>query len=494
MSQRPLPSGLPSKRFSLKNLRFHPALLPILSAAFAAFLLPREAGFDFKFEKNEAWQHADLVAQADFEVLRPAAEVAEKIQTIEVEHGRYFQLDPDVARYQKKRYSNLVERQVEVSRHDEQFADLVANQSAYQVFGQNLLENIYQRGIADLPRGAADPDAFAYVVFANAEKKLRAGELLTLRTAEEMLTDSLPFAPLRMPELILPLLEKCLVTNLQFSDSLTHASKIRKIAAARSAGFSVKKGEKIIEKGQNVDEEAWLKLNTLAEQQPASNYFQVFLGNFLATALAFFALFFALKKWAAAGFESSQAGNSQQVLADGQAPRPNFKIEILGKENWRLFAEILVVLASVKLLSIFGEAVPLLLPLFRLPHFWSSRWGGNLGLLAWSVVSVLVGFSLSWGGSWVLMQAAGVAAVQFIFSKNYTLEGRSLAAIFTGGAMCLAWGAAFLAGKLSAAVASSEVPVFLLVSAFIAWVFLPAAFSFLKIRREMAQTDLPTKI
>ncbi len=462
-----LPSGLPPGEFSDFLKKIQPFLMPVLAAFLAAFLMPRPAGFSFKFEKNQVWKYTDLVVPADFEVLRPAAEVAEKIETIEAEHGRYFFLDPEVNRFQKKRYSNLVERQAEISSHDQQYADLVANPGAYQSYGQKLLEDIFSKGVSDAPRGPTNPDENTYIIWSNSERKLKAGQLLTLRTAEEMLTDSLPFAPLRQPELILPLLEKCLVPNLFFSDSLTHAGKAKKIANVRRAGFSVKKGEKIIQKGQIVGEEHWLKLNTLAEQNPSKNSILISFGYFLVALLGFGGLFFWQKNF---GF-----------------------LQISRFQNEKLYAVILLGLAAVKLLIWFGDAVPLLLPIFILPMILKKNHDTPTAILTWAILVFLVGFSLDWGVAWLFIQISGAAATMFFFNSDLNLNEKLGASLLVGGVMNLAWLATLISEKLNPALQTGDVPIFLIVSTFIGLVFLPTGLSFLKNLKKNEPTNLPAK-
>ena len=124
-------------------------LLAGLCAIIFAILMPREEAFPYTFQQGQPWSYRSLNAPFDFEVLYPEEQVRSELDRVQAEHAPYFRLDAEVSRQQKKRFARLVDDQIQISRHDTQFEDLVRNQAAYLAFGHQLLDLIYGQGIAD---------------------------------------------------------------------------------------------------------------------------------------------------------------------------------------------------------------------------------------------------------------------------------------------------------------------------------------------------------
>jgi cyclic-di-AMP phosphodiesterase PgpH len=438
-----LPSGLPPEIFSTQNWLVSPILLAVLAAAAAAFLMPQQSAFPYSFEKGQTWPHKTLKAPFDFEVLRPESEVRDELARIENEHGRYYLLDPDVARAQKRRFSQMLDEQVRISRNDAQYADLIANSGAYLTYGQSLLDQLYGRGVLAEADDflADDPAAQVWLVGTGTEKRVPLASLLTPKSALGFLTDSLPFSPLRQPEFLLPLLEKTVAPNIRYSDSLTLAAKRRKIAEVVSTGITVRRGEKIVERDQIVTPEIAQKLHSLAQRFDEPKGWPVVLGYFL---MAFLTL--------GTGF---------------------FFLKIARPQLWENRAQLLFLPATVLLAVLFvnfggrvGVAVPLLLPVCAMPVLLARLFDREIGLGTWAATLFLIAFSLDWGIGWAAIQLVGGLSAHLLLPRTRTWQGRSVAAALMAASMMFAWAAAWLAGRLPGGAAASEVPFFLAVAAF----------------------------
>ncbi|HOY05240.1 MAG TPA: hypothetical protein PLO67_07555 [Saprospiraceae bacterium] len=414
-------------------------LLAGLCAAVFAVLMPRDEVFPYRFQEGQPWSYRSLHAPFDFEVLYPDEQVRAEVERVNTEHAPYFYLNPDVARQQKKRFARLVTEQADISRHDTQFDDLVRNQAAYISFGSQMLDIIYSRGIADPAEEAfRDTPGFIYLLTPNSEKKVPVAEVGTINHAKSFLTDTLPFSPLRQPELLLPLLEKSLAINIQFSDSLTIVHKRRKMAAVTGTGVVVHQGEQVVQPGEIVTQDLSQKLQSLQRRYHTdeSPYYPI--GAGLLALLVFGALLFGAR-------------------AEQEKLFPLISISVL------------VVSLTAGWLGRVGEAAPLLLPLWALPLVFPQRTGKGV----WAAVIFLTTISFSWASGWFALQAAGFFSAQIFDTHQATWRRRIFAAggILAGLLLTLV-GLAF-SGKLPATMRWTDAVTFLALGAVLSLAVFP---------------------
>ena len=375
-------------------------LLAGLCAVLFALLMPLEQAFPYRFQQGQPWSYRSLNAPFDFEVLYPEEQVRAALDQVHAEHAPYFRLDQEVSRRQKKYFVRLVDDQVQISRHDTQFEDLVRNQAAYVAFGQQLLDIIYGQGLAD-PNDEVfkDTPGYVYFIYGNMEKKVPVQEVQTINTARNFLTDTLPFSPLRQPELILPLLEKSLSVNLQYSDSLTIIYKKRKLAAVTGTGIMVHKGEQIIQPGEIITSELEQKLRSLQRLYHSDQGPYAPVGTGLLALLAFLFLLWAIHR--------QMPGNRQLF--------PFVAISVL------------VLSLGIGWLGRVGEAVTLLLPLWALPLLFRQSIGSiTTGRLIWLAAVFLTTVGMSWPGGWLAIQAAGLLSMLFFLEQQTEWKPRIL--------------------------------------------------------------------
>lgn len=449
-----IPAGLFPSLFSSTSLQW-PArrhwLLALACAAVFAILMPGEEAFPYRFQQGQPWSYRSLNAPFDYEVLYPDEQVQMELEQVKAEHAPYFKLDPEVARQQKKRFSRLVEEQAKISRHDTQFEDLVHNQAAYIAVGNQLLDMIYNQGITDPGEESfRDTPGFIYIVAGLMERKVPVQEVGTLNSARSFLSDSLPFSSLRQPELILPILERSLVLNTRYSDSLTITQKRRKLAAVKGTGIMVHKGEQIVQPGQIVTLETQQKLQSLqrryqSEQVPFSSA-----GKGLLAFLIFVGLLWGM--------------------------------HYLDRNTTIWFPMVAVTALFLSLITGWlgrvGETVALLLPLWAAPLLFRQMVGTmSTGKLIWIAVMLLTTISFQWAGGWLILQTAGLLAFLFFLEPQTQWKNR----IMAGGGIWLAQVSVMiglaLAGLLPETMPVSDSIIFLLLAVLCAFAVYPLRLS-----------------
>ena len=413
--------------------------------------MPRQTPFPYRFEQDQLWNYRSLKAPFDFEVLHPEAQVQDQIDRIKNEHAPYFILNQDIARQQKRLFSQLLDEQVKVGRHDTQYSELVNNPGAYEAFGQALLNKLYALGITNPEEEVfKDNPGYIYVVSGANERRAPVRELLTLRSAQKFLTDTLPYSTLREPELMLPLLEKSLAPNLLYSDSLSLAGKRRKLAEIRSTGITVRKGEVLVQRNELIFKDIYQKLVSLRSHYDLPGSQQTISGYFILALLTFGAFFYWLLL-----LQTTNRLTRESLLV----------LPIL----------VLIHLLLVNFGSQIGPAVPLLLPIPVLPLLLRRSHDLPTGLMCWGVLMVLTTVSLDWDAAWLLLQIAGLLGALWLLLPAASWTARLLAVFSTAALQTLVCVGLSLAGRLPDSLSTADVALFLGVSALASLAVFPAS-------------------
>lgn len=415
----PVPVGLPPKS---------PVWwLAILAALVCAMLMPRTSAFEFRFELGRTWFYEDLVAPFDFLVTETRDDAPNNAV------APCYWLDPDVVHQQKQELSHIIQQQAKVSKQDAEFDDFNANLGAYRTVAMGLLDAVFRRGIIE--QKPEQPNAI--VIIPQSATRVPALQTLTAAEAAEFLTDSLPYSPVRQPELLLPMLEKVLVPNVFYSDSLTLLYGHDTLGG--NAGV-VKKGTMLIKKGDRVNESTFAQLSALQRAYDKDSGWQVRVGYALFSLIAFLSLF----GWMYL-FQPKRFANQKEMA---------------------LVTVLIVGVVGLVLLTHWGgPAVPLLLPLYLLPLVLLTHFNHKTALVIWSVPIMLTGFALSWGMLWVSIQAAGAGVGLLLNDRVNSWRDRILALLVIFAVQGLVWWSAVLAGTAPLTMRNTDILVFLAIAA-----------------------------
>jgi cyclic-di-AMP phosphodiesterase PgpH len=415
----PVPAGLPSKS---------PVWwLAVLAALVCAMLMPRSSAFEYRFEPGRTWLYEDLVAPFNFLV----AENRENTSPDAI--NPCYWLDPGVVHQQKQELSHIIQQQAKVSKQDAEFDDFNANLGAYRTVAMGLLDAVFRQGIIE--KKPDQPNAI--VLIPQSATRVSVLQTLTPAEAAEFLTDSLPYSPVRQPELLLPMMEKVLVPNVFYSDSLTLLYGHDSVEGG--AGV-VEKGAVLIKKGDRVDELAFARLTALKRAYDKDRSWQVRIGYALFSLIAFLSLF----GWMFF-FQPKRFANQKEMA---------------------LVAVLVVAVVGLVLLTHWaGPAVPLLLPLYLLPLILLTHFNHKTALVIWSVPIMLTGFALSWGMLWVSIQAAGAGIGLLLNYRVNSWRDRILALLVIFAVQGLVWWSAVLAETAPIAMRNTDILVFLAIAA-----------------------------
>ncbi|MEN0003770.1 MAG: HDIG domain-containing metalloprotein [Bacteroidota bacterium] len=267
-------------------------LLVLGVIAFISFLFPNHIRFKYDFEKGQRWNYDDLEAPFDFAIRKTEETLAEERQKLDQEFSPFYEVDPTVVKTQTTAFEEGFAQQIDMVKQSGQFRDVLLNPNKYKAYGQQFLLRIYDRGVINLQESHSDKSEQFVVnlVNGNSTRQATLEYLLTARSAQELLRDSLPYSRLAEPEFLYPLLENAIQPNIQFNASLTQKELERVLANVSTSQGMVRKGELIVPKGGIVTGNIYQKLISFRDQYREEvtadrSDIGVFAGYFILTSL-----------------------------------------------------------------------------------------------------------------------------------------------------------------------------------------------------------------
>lgn len=272
--------------------KFFRYLLIIGIVGFISLLFPSNIRFKYEFEKNQSWRYETLTAPFDFAISKPENQIQQELNTALEEYHPYYQRLPQIRPEAISEFELTFDKRLETLNQNQQFQDLRRNPGRYKSFGSEFLESYYQRGIIELApeHSQKGPDFLINLLNSADLRTVKISNFLGLEAVKAALNDTLSKSSLEDTDFLLPLLNQNLHPNIIYQDSIS-----QQVQKDISQGISptqgmVKKGELIVTRGDNIDEEAYQKLISLRNQynnKMVNNRSRllIFIGYFLLTSL-----------------------------------------------------------------------------------------------------------------------------------------------------------------------------------------------------------------
>ena len=234
----------------------------LVTVAAVVWFMPREDQFNFKVEKEAPWRYADLTAVFDFPVYKSEEVLEKERQEVLKDFKPYYMFNDDVSH-----------RQVSLFR--QRFGStLPLLSSELKIIITNRLNALYRRGIIDtLEPVGGDTTKTIWVVTGETFSSLGVGQVLTAKQAYEELTQD---PMVQRYEETLPTLDlnDFIVPNLIYDSIHSQTEREELLRSVAPSAKVVKRGQKIISRGDIVDEDTYQVLKSYKhenEQRHASN-------------------------------------------------------------------------------------------------------------------------------------------------------------------------------------------------------------------------------
>jgi len=274
-----------SKRQWRNYYQVNKYLLFLLTLVILLALFPREGKFKYEFQRGKPWQHEDLIAPFDFAILKSQPELQRERKAALLEAYMFFRVDNDKIEYAKSDFLARMDR--ERPNLSTQEKELIIK-TAFA-----LLDSIYKKGIIEMIPELEKKNAdFKIALLAdNVAKIVPVNSLFTISKANEYILLNLPRAQGVDTKFILPLLQASIMHNVLFDEDLTLAQRQQSLANISVTRGMIQKGERIIAKGELVNETKFQQLESLRlefESKSGSgyNFKMILLGRFILISMA----------------------------------------------------------------------------------------------------------------------------------------------------------------------------------------------------------------
>lgn len=246
-----------NQRFSYKNL-IYKSLIFIATVSVIVYFLPNEGKFNYQFDINKPWKYGLLQASFDFPIYKNDIQVQKEQDSILADYQPYFQIDKEA---EKNVLSKLREDYNKTLRHSLPGTDYVR-------YIERTLKALYEDGIIagnDLKRMEEDSIIAIRLVDKNVATSRFIDQLYTVKEAYEYLlnADTTHYKK--------KILQQCnlndyITPNLVYDEEKSEAAQKGLLSNISWANGFVLNGQKIIDRGEIVDEQTYNILESLRKE------------------------------------------------------------------------------------------------------------------------------------------------------------------------------------------------------------------------------------
>ena len=246
-----------NQRFSYKNL-IYKSLIFIATVSVIVYFLPNEGKFNYQFDINKPWKYGLLQASFDFPIYKNDIQVQKEQDSILADYQPYFQIDKEA---EKNVLSKLREDYNKTLRHSLPGTDYVR-------YIERTLKALYEDGIIagnDLKRMEEDSIIAIRLVDKNVATSRFIDQLYTVKEAYEYLlnADTTHYKK--------KILQQCnlndyITPNLVYDEEKSESAQKDLLSNISWANGFVLNGQKIIDRGEIVDEQTYNILESLRKE------------------------------------------------------------------------------------------------------------------------------------------------------------------------------------------------------------------------------------
>lgn len=245
------------KDFSFRDLLYK-ALIFVGTVAVIVYFLPRDGKFNYQFDTDKPWKYGQLMATFDFPIYKDDKIVEREQDSILANFQPYFQLNKSVEK------NALNKLKADYQNH----LKGIVPSSDYMRFLERKLSEVYRSGILStdqLAKLQKDSTAAIMVVNDKMANQQSTDKLYSVKDAYNyVLTgDTLHYRP--------DILRQCslneyLLPNLTYDEQRTETAKKEVLDNYSWANGIVLSGQKIIDRGEIVDQETYNILESLRKE------------------------------------------------------------------------------------------------------------------------------------------------------------------------------------------------------------------------------------
>ena len=245
------------KRFSYKDLLYN-SLIFIATVSVIVYFLPNEGKFNYQFDINKPWKYGLLQASFDFPIYKNDMQVQKEQDSILATYQPYFHIEKNV---EKEMIERLREDYNKTLRHSLPGTDYIR-------YIERMLKEMYRNGIIagnDLTRMEEDSITAIRTVEQNTATSRPVGQLYTVKDAYEYLLNA-DTTHYKKKVLQQCNLNNYITPNLIYDEAKSEAAQKDLLSNISYANGFVLNGQKIIDRGEIVNEQTYNILESLRKE------------------------------------------------------------------------------------------------------------------------------------------------------------------------------------------------------------------------------------
>lgn len=245
------------KRFSYKDLLYK-SLIFIATVSVIIYFLPNEGKFNYQFDINKPWKYGLLQASFDFPIYKNDMQVQKEQDSILATYQPYFHIEKNV---EKEMIERLREDYNKTLRHSLPGTDYIR-------YIERMLKEMYRNGIIagnDLTRMEEDSITAIRTVEQNTATSRPVGQLYTVKDAYEYLLNA-DTTHYKKKVLQQCNLNNYITPNLIYDEAKSEAAQKDLLSNISYANGFVLNGQKIIDRGEIVNEQTYNILESLRKE------------------------------------------------------------------------------------------------------------------------------------------------------------------------------------------------------------------------------------
>lgn len=245
------------RRFSYKDLLYK-CLIFIVTVSVITYFMPKEGKFNYDFEINTPWKYGLLQASFDFPIYKSEQQVEKEKDSLLIRYQPYFTLDKNVEKNMLAKFRDDYNQTLK----------FFLPSSDYFRHINRTLKHIYEQGVLsanDAQLLSGDSIEHVQLVDKNVATSQEADKLFTVKEAYEYLlnTDTLHYNK--------RVLQSCdlanyLTSNIAYDQEKSEAAMKDIFSSISWAKGLVLNGQKIIDRGEIIDEHTYDILRSLQQK------------------------------------------------------------------------------------------------------------------------------------------------------------------------------------------------------------------------------------
>jgi len=278
------------EKLTSNTANIYKTLLFLAAVILIVLMFPIEGKFKYEFQRGKPWRHNDLIAPYDFAIIKSEQEIRREKEFVLRNYKPFFVLNDSVTIENKKLLIADFEELWNL-RYPENISNKAKKDHLDLCIA--IYDSIYKNGIIRLNHEVENkPGSFIInLIYQNIAEPTELKNLHTVKTAFSYIQSELKKHPDVDDTLMIQLLQNSIEQNVTYDKNTSELVKQTALNSISITRGMIQKGERVISKGEVVDNEKYQILESLKKEYElqlgaSSKYWTILLGQILLVSIS----------------------------------------------------------------------------------------------------------------------------------------------------------------------------------------------------------------